>query len=97
MLDRKRIFNDLWSEIHGYVSLAKSNEEDLLDPNASNNHSSKTQDIEMLIGADIPTETLIKLKDNKEKAMEQNKNKKRLCRGCGELGYHDIRNCPSNI
>ncbi|KAL2894043.1 Vacuolar protein sorting-associated protein 45 [Bienertia sinuspersici] len=126
MLDRKRILNNLWSEIRGCVSLVESNDEDLLDlveklkgfrlnlkakHNASNNQSSKTQDIKLLLGASIPSETLIKLpqisknkgsgtttskrlKGDKEKAMEKNEKKKRLCRGCGELSYHDIRNCP---
>ncbi|XP_056690246.1 protein FAR1-RELATED SEQUENCE 5-like [Spinacia oleracea] len=38
-----------------------------------------------------------RLKCDKEKAIEQSQKKKRLCRGCGELGYHDIRNCPHKV
>lgn len=139
MVDRKKILNDLWSEIHSCVSLAEDNEEDLsdlvksihtlrleLEAKKSGNvpPPSKTQDIEFLIGAIAPTETLIKppkisknkesgpsgekaatsgtesdkwLKGDKEKAIEQQQKKKRVCRGCGELGYHDIRNCPEKL
>ncbi|XP_021713585.1 protein FAR1-RELATED SEQUENCE 5-like [Chenopodium quinoa] len=36
-----------------------------------------------------------RLKGAKEIAVEQSKKKtKRKCSGCGELAYHDIRNCP---
>ncbi|XP_056694041.1 uncharacterized protein [Spinacia oleracea] len=91
---------------------------------SSNNHEnngspSKATDIELLIGATLPTEIVVKppkisknkgtgvhvpgtgsdkrLKGDKEKAIEQSQKKKRLCRGCGELGYHDIRNCPHKV
>ena len=38
-----------------------------------------------------------RLKGEKEKAVEQSQKKKRLCRGCGELSHHDIRNCPKKV
>ncbi|XP_056688516.1 protein FAR1-RELATED SEQUENCE 5-like [Spinacia oleracea] len=134
-VDRKRLLNDLWSEIHSCVSLAQGNELTLsalvdnlrslrLDLESqssivdglSGSVSSKAQDIELLIGASVPSEILIKppkvsknkgtgvhvqgsgsdkrLKSDKEKAIEQSQKKKRLCKGCKKLGYHDIRNCP---
>ncbi|XP_021862118.2 uncharacterized protein [Spinacia oleracea] len=135
VVDRKRLLNDLWSEIHSCVSLAQGNELTLsalvdnlrslsfdlesqssIVDGLSGSVSSKAQDIELLIGASVPTEILIKppkvsknkgtgvhvqgsgsderLKSDKEKAVEQSKKKKRLCKGCKKLGYHDIRNCP---
>ena len=100
--------------------------------------NNKGQDIELLIGASVPTEIIVKplkisknkgtgvhvsnvetskekgakidvpnvetrgrsakrLKGEKEKAVQQNQKKKRLCRGCGELSNHDIRNCPNKV
>ncbi|XP_057248839.1 uncharacterized protein LOC130590788 [Beta vulgaris subsp. vulgaris] len=38
-----------------------------------------------------------RIKGEREKAIEQHQKKKRLCSACGELGYHDLRNCPSKI
>ncbi|XP_056695089.1 protein FAR-RED IMPAIRED RESPONSE 1-like [Spinacia oleracea] len=134
-VDRKRLLNDLWCEIHSCVILAQGNELTLsalvdnlrslrLDlesqssivDGSSGGVSSKAQDIELLIGASVPTEILIKppkvsknkgtgvhvqgsgsdkrLKSDKEKAVEQSQKKKRLCKGCKKMGYHDIRNCP---
>ncbi|XP_021859365.1 uncharacterized protein [Spinacia oleracea] len=134
-VDRKRLLNNLWCEIHSCVSLAQGNELTLsalvdnlrslrLDlesqssivDGSSGSVSSKAQDIELLIGASVPTEILIKppkvsknkgtgvhvhgsgsdkrLKSDKEKIVEQSQKKKRLCKECKKMGYHDIRNCP---
>ena len=38
-----------------------------------------------------------RLKGEKEKVVEQNQKEKRLCRGCGKLSNHDIRNCPNKV
>ncbi|XP_021724921.1 uncharacterized protein LOC110692237 isoform X1 [Chenopodium quinoa] len=158
LIDKKKLLNDLWSEIHTCVSLAEGNDEDIQDlvinlqgirkdleakRIARNNETTgsannKGQDIELLIGASVPTEIIVKppkisknkgtgvhvsneetskekgaeidvpnvetrgrsakrLKVEKEKAVEQNQKKKRLCRGCGELSHHDIRNCPNKV
>ncbi|XP_021756121.1 uncharacterized protein LOC110721290 [Chenopodium quinoa] len=35
-----------------------------------------------------------RLNGAKEKAVKQCNKKKRKCSGCGDLAYHDIRNCP---
>ena len=100
--------------------------------------NNKGQDIELLIGASVPTEIIVKppkisknkgtgfyvsneensknkgaeidvpnaetrgrsakrLKGEKEKVVEQNQKKKRLCGGCGKLSNHDIRNCPNKV
>ncbi|XP_021775356.1 protein FAR-RED IMPAIRED RESPONSE 1-like [Chenopodium quinoa] len=75
-VDKKMLLNDLWSEIHACVSLVQNNEDDLSDlvkklramrvdleqkkTNGSNNLSSKVKDIEMLIGASLPSNVLIK-------------------------------------
>ena len=36
-----------------------------------------------------------RLKGGKEKSMEQQQKRQRLCKACGQQGYHDSRNCPS--
>ncbi|XP_057248150.1 uncharacterized protein LOC130590157 [Beta vulgaris subsp. vulgaris] len=74
MVEKKKILNELWSEIYNCVSEAEQNEEDLaelfknlrtlrLDMEAkksANNTCSKAQDIELLIGFVAPSETTIK-------------------------------------
>ncbi|XP_021771802.1 protein FAR1-RELATED SEQUENCE 7-like [Chenopodium quinoa] len=81
IIDKKKLLNDLWSEIHTCVSLAKGKDEDIQDlvihlqgirkdleakRIARNNETTagsannKEQDIELLIGASMPTEIIVK-------------------------------------
>ncbi|XP_021741423.1 protein FAR1-RELATED SEQUENCE 5-like [Chenopodium quinoa] len=80
LIDKKKLLNDLWSEIHTCVSLAEGNDEDIQDlvinlqgirkdleakRIARNNETTgsannKAQDIELLIGASVPTEIIVK-------------------------------------
>jgi len=38
-----------------------------------------------------------RLKGGKEKSMEQQQKKQRLCKTCGQQSYHDSCNCPSKL
>ncbi|XP_021758563.1 protein FAR1-RELATED SEQUENCE 5-like [Chenopodium quinoa] len=81
IIDKKKLLNDLWSEIHTCVSLAEGKDEDIQDlvinlqgirkdleakRIARNNETTagsaknKEQDIELLIGASVPTEIIVK-------------------------------------
>ncbi|XP_058769118.1 protein FAR1-RELATED SEQUENCE 5-like [Vicia villosa] len=63
---------------------------------------------ESFIGFDIPKEVKIhppqisktkgsgkRIKGGKEKAIEQQQKRSRLCKACGQYAYHDTRNCPT--
>ncbi|XP_057432975.1 protein FAR1-RELATED SEQUENCE 5-like [Lotus japonicus] len=65
-------------------------------------------DLQTFVGSNIPKEVEIlpprvsktkgsgrRIKGGKEKAVEQQQKRTRLCRTCGEHGIHDSRNCPS--
>ncbi|XP_021772565.1 uncharacterized protein LOC110736607 [Chenopodium quinoa] len=144
IVDKKKLLNDLWSEIHSCVSLAEGKDEDIQDllinlqgirkdleakriartnETTSGSTNNKEQDLELLIGVSVPNEIIVKppkisknkgtgvhvsneenskkkgpvidesnvetrgrsakrLKGEKEKAIEQNQKKKRLCRVC---------------
>ena len=69
---------------------------------------SKMSELESFIGSSAPERIYIlppkhchikgsgkRLKGGKEKAMEHQQKRKRLCKACGEQSYHDSRNCPS--
>ncbi|XP_021770731.1 protein FAR-RED IMPAIRED RESPONSE 1-like [Chenopodium quinoa] len=81
LIDKKKLLNDLWSEIHTCVSLAEGKDEDIQDlvinlqgirkdleakRIARNNETivgsanNKGQDIELLIGASVPTKIIVK-------------------------------------
>jgi len=38
-----------------------------------------------------------RIKGGKEKVMEQQGKRLRLCKACGEQAYHDSRNCPTKL
>ncbi|XP_074293455.1 protein FAR-RED IMPAIRED RESPONSE 1-like [Silene latifolia] len=67
----------------------------------------KNKELEMLLGTKIPTEVTVlnpiqsktkgsgkRLVSQKDKAMQEHKKAPRKCDACGELGFHDSRNCP---
>ncbi|XP_021717760.1 uncharacterized protein LOC110685526 [Chenopodium quinoa] len=141
IIDKKKLLNELWSEIHNCVSLGEGNDEDIKDlvinlqglrldleakrsarSDVEKNATNKEKDIELLIGASVLTKISIKppkisknkgigvhvsnvhtsnvetrsvetsnvetrsesgkrLKGDKEKAVEHNQKKKRLCKG----------------
>ncbi|KAJ1413272.1 FAR1-related protein [Sesbania bispinosa] len=66
----------------------------------------KIDDLQIFIGSNIPTEVEIfppqflktkgsgkRIKGGKEKAVEQQQKRTRLCKTCGQHAYHDSRNC----
>ncbi|XP_074293456.1 protein FAR-RED IMPAIRED RESPONSE 1-like [Silene latifolia] len=67
----------------------------------------KNKELEMLLGTKIPTEVMVlnpiqsktkgsgkRLVSQKDKVVEEHKKAPRKCNACGELGFHDSRNCP---
>ncbi|XP_074266826.1 protein FAR1-RELATED SEQUENCE 5-like [Silene latifolia] len=67
----------------------------------------KNKELEMLLGTKIPTEVTVlnpiqsktkgsgkRLVSQKDKAVQEHKKAPRKCNACGELGFHDSRNCP---
>lgn len=72
--------------------------------------ASKVNELESFIGSSAPDQIEIlppkqshtkgsdkRIKGEKEKAMEQQGKRLRLCKGCGEQAYHDSRNCPTKL
>ncbi|XP_021726156.1 uncharacterized protein LOC110693307 [Chenopodium quinoa] len=134
IIDKKKLLNELWLEIHNCVSLAEGNDEDIKDlvinlqglrldleakrsarteisikpPKISKNKGTgvhvknvetsnvETRSIETS-NVETRSESGKRLEGNKEKVVEQNQKKKRLCKGCGELSHHDIQNCPKKV
>ncbi|XP_021757314.1 uncharacterized protein LOC110722346 [Chenopodium quinoa] len=81
LIDKKKLLNNLWSEIHTCVSLAEGKDEDIQDlvinlqgirkdleakrivrnnETTAGSANNKGQDIELLIGASVPTEIIVK-------------------------------------
>ena len=71
---------------------------------------SKMSELESFIGSSAPEQIDIlppkqcntkgsgkRIKGGKEKAMEQQSKRLRLCKACGQQAYHDSRNCPSKL
>ncbi|XP_074297489.1 protein FAR-RED IMPAIRED RESPONSE 1-like [Silene latifolia] len=67
----------------------------------------KNKELDMLLGTKIPTEVTVlnpiqsktkgsgkRLVSQKDKAVQEHKKAPRKCNACGELGFHDSRNCP---
>lgn len=73
----------------------------------------KMAELEILLGTKIPKEVTIlppkhcknkgsgrsgrRFISEKEKAVQEQKRGKRKCNFCGEMGYHDLRNCPARL
>ena len=70
----------------------------------------KISEFESFIGSSVPERIDIlppnqchtkgsgkRLKGGKEKSMEQQQKRQRLCKTCGQQSYHDGRNCPSKL
>ncbi|KAJ1381231.1 Zinc finger, PMZ-type [Sesbania bispinosa] len=68
---------------------------------------SKTNNLQAFIGSNIPKEVDIlppqfsktkgsgkRIKGGKEKAIQQQQKRTRLCKACGQHAFHDSRNCP---
>ena len=71
---------------------------------------SKISELESFIGSSVPERIDIlrlkqchtkgsdkRLKGGKEKPIEEQQIIQRLCKACGQQGYHDSRNCPSKF
>ena len=71
---------------------------------------SKISELESFIGSSAPEQIDIlrpkychtkgsgkRIKGGKEIAIEQQQKRMRLCKACGQQGYHDSRNCPSKL
>jgi len=69
---------------------------------------SKMSELESFIGSSVPEQIDIlppkqcntkgsgkRIKGGKEKAMEHQSKRLRLCKACGQQAYHDSRNCPT--
>jgi len=78
-----------------------------LNGNAS---ESKMSELESFIGSTAPEQIDIlppkqcntkgsgkRIKGGKEKAMEQQGKRLRLCKACGQQAYHDSHNCPTKL
>ncbi|XP_074293413.1 uncharacterized protein LOC141620443 [Silene latifolia] len=70
----------------------------------------KNRELEMLLGTKIPKEVVVlppiqiktkgsgkRMMSQKEKATKEQKKATRKCNACGELGFHDSRNCPGRV
>ncbi|XP_074306280.1 protein FAR1-RELATED SEQUENCE 5-like [Silene latifolia] len=70
----------------------------------------KNRELEMLLGTKIPKEVVVlppiqsktkgsgkRMMSQKEKATKELKKAARKCNACGELGFHDSRNCPGRV
>ncbi|XP_074300493.1 protein FAR1-RELATED SEQUENCE 1-like [Silene latifolia] len=70
----------------------------------------KNRELEMLLGTKIPKEVVVlppiqsktkgsgkRMMSQKEKATKEQKKAARKCNACGELGFHDSRNCPGRV
>ncbi|KAK9672833.1 hypothetical protein RND81_12G127800 [Saponaria officinalis] len=70
----------------------------------------KKTELEMLIGVSIPEEVTVlppkqsknkgsgkRILSEKEKAIQEHKKAPRKCNACGEIGFHDSRNCPEKM
>jgi len=84
-----------------------ANMEKQLDNFDGSSMQNRTDDLQNFIGSNISDEVEIlppqyantkgsgkRIKSGKEKAVEQQQKKTRLCKACGEYAYHDSRNCP---
>lgn len=84
-----------------------ANMEKQLDDFDGSSKQNRTDDLQNFMGSNIPDEVEIlppqyantkgsgkRIKSGKEKAVEQQQKKTRLCKACGEYAYHDSRNCP---
>lgn len=84
-----------------------ANMEKQLDDFDGSSKQNRTDDLQNFIGSNIPDEVEIlppqyantkgsgkRIKSGKEKAVEQQQKKTRLCKACGEYAYHDSHNCP---
>ena len=71
---------------------------------------SKMSELESFIGSSAPDQIDIlppkqcntkgsdkRIKGGKEKAMEQQGKRLRLCKACGQQAYYDSRNCPTKL
>ncbi|KAJ1435398.1 Zinc finger, PMZ-type [Sesbania bispinosa] len=88
--------------INGVVNIEKQ-----LTEFKENSIQSKEKEVEPFIGCNLPIDVEIhppqlsktkgsgkRIKGGKEKAIEQQQKRTRLCRTCGQHAYHDSRNCP---
>ena len=84
-----------------------ANMEKQLDNFDGSSMQNRTDDLQNFIGSNISDEVEIlppqyantkgsgkRIKSGKEKVVEQQQKKTRLCKACGEYAYHDSRNCP---
>lgn len=121
---RQQQISELWSEVFTSVSLVENDEcseQELLlilrdfnekhaAPKVLAKSKNKKSEIEMFLGAKIPTESTVlppkqsknkgsgrRMMSNKEKAVEEHSKPLRKCRACGEMANHDSRNCPTRI
>ena len=71
---------------------------------------SKMSELESFIGSSAPDQVDIlppkqcttkgsgkRIKDGKEKSIEQQGKRLRLCKACEQQAYHDSRNCPTKL
>ncbi|XP_024640717.1 protein FAR1-RELATED SEQUENCE 5-like [Medicago truncatula] len=79
-----------------------------LDEFEGSSKQTKTNDLETYIRTNIPERVEIlppqfaktkgsgkRIKSGKEKAVEQQQKRTRLCKACGEYAHHNSRNCPN--
>ncbi|XP_074306174.1 protein FAR1-RELATED SEQUENCE 5-like [Silene latifolia] len=70
----------------------------------------KNTELEMLLGTKIPAKVVVlphiqsktkgsgkRMMSQKEKATKEHNKAPRKCNDCGELGFHDSRNCPGRV
>ncbi|XP_074314203.1 uncharacterized protein LOC141649411 [Silene latifolia] len=92
------------------ISAQTSTSECSSTSNTGDRMRNKTRELEMLLGTKIPTEVVVlppiqsktkgpgkRMLSQNEKATKEQKKAPRKCNACGELGYHDSRNCPGRV
>ncbi|XP_074299421.1 protein FAR-RED IMPAIRED RESPONSE 1-like [Silene latifolia] len=90
-------------KIHTQSSTSECNN----SSNTGDRLRNKTRELEMLLGTKIPTEVIVlppiqsktkgsgkRMISQKEKAAKEHKRAPKKCNACGELRFHDSRNCP---
>ncbi|XP_056695248.1 uncharacterized protein [Spinacia oleracea] len=106
-VDRKRFLNDLWLDLEsqsrifdgssGSVSSKAQDIELLIGDSVPTKILIKLPKVSKNKGTGVHVHgsgSDKRLKSDKKKDVEQSQKKKRLCKGCKKMGYHDIHNCP---
>ncbi|XP_074300704.1 protein FAR-RED IMPAIRED RESPONSE 1-like [Silene latifolia] len=92
------------------ISAQTSTSEYSSSSNTGDRLRNKNRELEILLGTKIPKEVVVlppiqsktkgfgkRMMSQKEKATKEQKKAPKKCNACGELGFHDSRNCPGRV